>query len=26
MMKKEKAPYWIIGEVVKGRGRIIVER
>jgi len=26
IMKKEKAPYWIIGEVVKGRGRIIVER
>jgi len=26
MMKKEKAPYWIIGEVIKGSGRIIVER
>lgn len=23
--RKEKMPYWIIGEVVKGRGRIIVE-
>jgi len=25
MMKKEHAPYWVIGEVVKGRGRIIIE-
>jgi hypothetical protein len=23
-MKKEKAPYWVIGEVMKGSGRIIV--
>ena len=26
IMKKENAPYWIIGEVVKGSGRIIVEK
>jgi selenide,water dikinase len=25
LMKRGKAPYWIIGEVIKGRGRIIVE-
>lgn len=25
IMKKEKLAYWVIGEVVKGRGRIIVE-
>jgi selenide,water dikinase len=24
VMKKEKAPYWVIGEVMKGSGRIIV--
>jgi len=24
IMKKEKLPYWIIGEVVKGKGRIVV--
>jgi selenide,water dikinase len=25
LMKRGKVPYWIIGEVVKGRGRIVVE-
>jgi selenide,water dikinase len=25
VMKKDKRPYWIIGEVVKGRGKIIVK-
>jgi selenide,water dikinase len=24
-MEKEKMPYWIIGEVIKGRGKIVVE-
>lgn len=24
IMKKDKAPYWVVGEVVKGNGRIIV--
>ncbi len=25
IMKKVKTPYWVIGEVVKGRGEIIVK-
>lgn len=25
VMKRNKSPYWVIGEVVKGRGRIVVE-
>ena len=24
LMKKAQAPYWVIGEVIKGSGRIVV--